>query len=64
MSKDLSLIMLIASIILGIFANDGSLWALKNIGRRRLIISTLLVAALFWASIGVAGCFEGDAVVW
>ncbi|MBE3041164.1 MFS transporter [Candidatus Bathyarchaeota archaeon] len=64
MSEDLSLIMLIAGIVLGIFANIGSLWALKNIGRRRLIISTLLVAAVFWASIGVAGCFEGDAVVW
>lgn len=64
MSEDLSLIMLIVGIVVGIFANIASLWTLKTVGRRRLIISTLIVAAVFWTSIGVAGCFEGDAVVW
>lgn len=64
MDPDLSLIMLIAGIVIGIVANIGSLWTLKAYGRRRLIVVTLCVAAVFWASIGVAGCFEGDAVVW
>lgn len=64
MSEDLSLIMLIVGIVVGIFANIASLWTLKTIGRRRLIVSTLLAASVVWASIGVAGCFEGPAVVW
>lgn len=64
MREDLSLIMLIAGIVIGIFANVASLWTLKSIGRRKLIVWTLVGAAVVWASIGVAGCFEGDAVVW
>ena len=64
MDADLSLIMLIIGIIAGVIANIGSLWTLKSFGRRPLCIITLIIAALFWASLGVAGCFEGPAVVW
>ena len=64
MDADLSLIMLIVGIIAGVIANVASLWTLRSFGRRPLCISTLLVTAVFWASMGLAGCFEGQAVVW
>lgn len=64
MDPDLSLIMLIVGIIIGVIANVASLWTLKSFGRRPLSIVTLVIAAVFWASMGVAGCFEGQAVVW
>lgn len=64
MDADLSLIMLIVGIIAGVIANVTSLWTLKSFGRRPLCIFTLVIAAVFWASMGVSSFFEGQAVVW
>ena len=64
MEANLSLIMLIVGIIAGVIANIASLWTLKSFGRRPLCISTLVIAAVFWASMGISGFFKGQAVVW
>lgn len=64
MPANLSIIMLIVGLVLGILANISSLWTLKAFGRRQLIISTLSVSSILWASMGIAGCFEGNVVVW
>lgn len=64
MPANLSIIMLIVGLVAGIFANVASMWTLKSFGRRKLIILTLSVSSLLWASMGIAGCFEGEVVVW
>ncbi|KAF2451167.1 MFS general substrate transporter [Karstenula rhodostoma CBS 690.94] len=56
MSSTYSLMMLIIGIVVGTIANLGSTWTLSHIGRRRLIISTLLLAGGVWGAMGIIGC--------
>lgn len=57
-----SFIILILGVILGLIANIGSFWTLLKFGRRLLILVTLSIVAVFWGTMGIAGCFEGVAV--
>ena len=59
-----SVVFLILGIVLGLAANIGGVWVLSRVGRRKLILSTLSIAAALWLSVGIANCFKGMAVVW
>ncbi|KAJ4355805.1 uncharacterized protein N0V89_003826 [Didymosphaeria variabile] len=59
-----STLFLILGIVLGLLANVASIWVLARVGRRKLILSTLSVAAGLWLSVGIANCFDGMGVVW
>jgi MFS family permease len=59
-----SLIFLILGIVLGLFANVASIWVLAKCEMRKLILSSLSVAAGLWLSMGIANCFHGMGVVW
>jgi SP family general alpha glucoside:H+ symporter-like MFS transporter len=56
MSSTYSLMMLIVDIVVGTIANLVSTWTLSHLGRRRLAISTLLLAAVIWCAMGIIGC--------
>lgn len=57
---------MIIGIALGLVANISAFWSLSRIGRRRLILVTLVPAVLLWLSIGVVGTIqrEGSFVHW
>ncbi|KAF2645521.1 MFS general substrate transporter [Massarina eburnea CBS 473.64] len=57
MKSSHSLMFLIAGIIVGFLGNLGSTWTLSRLGRRRLTITTLLIAAVIWGAVGVSGIF-------
>ena len=59
-----SLIVAVIGILLGLAANIGSFWTLLKFGRRPLILYTLGLTSILWASLGIAGCFKGIAVAW
>jgi MFS transporter, SP family, general alpha glucoside:H+ symporter len=63
MTSKYSLIFLIIGIVVGFIANTGSLWTLTHLGRRNLTIWTLVGAAIIWAAMGVAGCFDNERIV-
>ncbi|KAF1961924.1 MFS general substrate transporter [Byssothecium circinans] len=64
MSADKSIIFLIMGIVLGLLGNGVGIWMVARIGRRKLVLSTLSVAAGLWLSMGIANCFTAKAVVW
>lgn len=59
-----SVMFLILGIVLGLVANLAGVWVLSRVGRRKLIMSTLSVAAGLWLSVGIANCFHNMGVVW
>lgn len=64
MQASLSVVILILGIVCGLLANIASLPVLSRFGRRPLLISGLSVAALFWGTMGIAGIWAGNVVVW
>lgn len=65
MKPGTSIIFLILGIVLGLIANVASIWVMSRVGRRPLVIVTLLLASLLWASMGIANCFKiVPAVTW
>jgi MFS family permease len=65
MKPGISIIFLILGIILGLIANLISVWIMARVGRRPLVISGLLTAAVLWASMGIANCTKiNPAVTW
>ncbi|KAJ6006677.1 hypothetical protein N7451_004621 [Penicillium sp. IBT 35674x] len=64
MSSSLSLIILLIGIVLGLLANAVGIWFLSRFGRRRLMLGTLAVTTIVWLSMGIAGCWSGNVVVW
>lgn len=54
----------IVGVVVGLASNVAAFWTLAKWGRRRLILSSMAVAAVGWLSVGVAGCFKGAAVTW
>jgi MFS family permease len=65
MKPGISIIFLILGIILGLIANVISIWIMAHVGRRPLVISGLLAAAVLWASMGIANCTKiSPAVTW
>ena len=64
MKPNTSIIFLILGIVLGLVANAISVWIMSKVGRRPLVLITLLITAALWLSMGIANCFKGDAVTW
>ncbi|KAK3315538.1 proton myo-inositol cotransporter [Apodospora peruviana] len=64
MKANLSVIVLILGIVVGLIANVASMWVINRFDRRLLIMLGLSVAALLWGSMGVAGIWSGPVVVW
>jgi len=68
MQANLSVIVLILGIVCGLLANVASIPVLARFGRRPLLLSGLIVAALFWGTMGIAGAFDSVSsrpiVVW
>jgi MFS family permease len=64
MGSSLSLIVLILGIVLGLIANAIGVWLMSRVGRRRLMLSTLAVTTVIWLSMGIAGCWSGNIVIW
>lgn len=60
-----SIIFLILGIVLGLLANCASIVLMARVGRRPLVLASLLVCAALWLSMGVANCFRtSPAVTW
>jgi MFS family permease len=65
MKPSISIIFLILGIVLGLIANCVSVWLMARVGRRPLVIVTLLISAALWLSMGIANCFKvTPAVTW
>ncbi|KAL2256770.1 hypothetical protein VTK26DRAFT_1150 [Humicola hyalothermophila] len=64
MDADLSVVVLIAGIVCGLLANVASMPVLARWGRRPLMMGGLGAAAVWWGTMGVAGCWAGEVVVW
>ncbi|KAH6625883.1 general substrate transporter [Boeremia exigua] len=65
MKASISIIFLILGIVLGLIANCISVWVVARVGRRPLVVYSLLVISLFWLSMGIANCFTvTPAVTW
>ncbi|CAI6093625.1 unnamed protein product [Clonostachys chloroleuca] len=64
MKAKLSLIVLVFGILAGFIANLISIWVISKYGRRLLILLSLSVAGVLWASMGVAGIWSGPVVIW
>lgn len=64
MQANLSVIVLILGIVVGLLANIASMWVVDRFERRTLIMGGLAIAALLWGGMGVAGIWSGPAVVW
>lgn len=54
MKASTSIIFLILGIVIGLLANVASIWIVARVGRRKLVIWSLLGASLLWLSMGVA----------
>lgn len=59
-----SLIFLVAGIVGAILGTIFSTWLLTFIGRRKLILGSLLPLAFLWLGMGIAGCFESTFTAW
>ncbi|KAF2640986.1 MFS general substrate transporter [Massarina eburnea CBS 473.64] len=64
MPADTSIIFLILGIVLGLLSNAGGVWVVARVDRRKCILSTLVIAAVLWLSMGIANCFSSKVVVW
>lgn len=64
MSASKSILFLIAGVITGLIANIASAWTVTHIGRRKLTVSTLLVAAGLWAIMGFLGIKQYEFTMW
>ena len=65
MKASISIIFLILGIVLGLIANCVSVWIMARVGRRPLVLISLLISAVLWLSMGIANCFTvTPAVTW
>lgn len=65
MKANTSIIFLILGIVLGLIANCISVWLMARVGRRPLVLVSLLISAALWLSMGIANCFKTTpAVTW
>lgn len=65
MKPSTSIIFLILGIVLGLLANIFSVYLISRVGRRPLIVYSLLIASVLWLSMGVANCTKVNAgVMW
>jgi MFS family permease len=56
MEASTSIVFLILGIVIGLFANVASIWVVARVGRRYLVVGSLVIAAALWASMGIANC--------
>ena len=59
-----SLIFLVAGIIGALLGIIFSSWLLTIIGRRKMILRTLLPLGLLWLGMGTAECFDSPVTAW
>ncbi|KAH7075039.1 general substrate transporter [Paraphoma chrysanthemicola] len=64
MDPDLSLILLIVGIVVGLFANAAGILILSKVGRRKLILTSVSLSTFLWGGMGVAGCWSGKVAIW
>lgn len=65
MKPNISIIFLILGIVLGLISNCVSVWIMARVGRRPLVIISLLISSALWLSMGIANCFRvTPAVTW
>ncbi|KAF1847397.1 MFS general substrate transporter [Cucurbitaria berberidis CBS 394.84] len=65
MKAGTSIIFLVLGIVLGLIGNVISILVMARVERRPLVISTLLIAAALWLSMGIANCTKiVPAVTW
>ncbi|PVH98412.1 MFS general substrate transporter [Periconia macrospinosa] len=64
MTADKSIIFLILGLVFSLLSNLTSIWIVAHVGRRKLIMTTLSMAAMLWLSMGIANCFQRQAVIW
>ena len=64
MSASRSIMFILIGVILGLVSNISSFWTLTAFGRRTLLLVSLSIATILWLTIGIAGCFTGDARTW
>lgn len=65
MKPNISIIFLILGIVLGLISNCVSVFVMARVGRRPLVLISLLVCSAFWLSMGIANCFRvTPAVTW
>lgn len=65
MDADLSLLLLIIGIVVGLLANGVGIFILAKVGRRKLILSSLSASVLLWLGMGIAGSVPGGKVtIW
>ncbi|KIX10098.1 uncharacterized protein Z518_01179 [Rhinocladiella mackenziei CBS 650.93] len=59
-----SIIFLIIGIVLGIIGSLVDMWLTTVTGRRKLILTTLLIITLLWLGMGICGSFDTPVVPW
>lgn len=65
MKASVSIIFLILGIVLGLISNCVSVFVMARIGRRPLVLISLVVCSALWLSMGIANCFKvTPAVTW
>lgn len=64
MDASKSILFLIGGIVVGLIANTGSTWMVTHIGRRKLTITTLLLASGLWTVMGLAGIKQYSFTPW
>jgi MFS family permease len=65
MKANISIIFLILGIVLGLISNCVSVFVMARIGRRPLVLISLVVCSALWLSMGIANCFRvTPAVTW
>jgi MFS family permease len=65
MKASVSIIFLILGIVLGLISNCVSVFVMARVGRRPLVLISLVVCSALWLSMGIANCFKvTPAVTW
>lgn len=65
MGANISIIFLILGIVLGLLANVVSVWLVSKVGRRPLVVWSLLIVGALWGSMGIANSFRvTQGVIW
>ncbi|PHH90894.1 hypothetical protein CDD83_2313 [Cordyceps sp. RAO-2017] len=59
-----SVLFLILGLVLGLLANIASVWLTSRVGRRPLVLWSLALLTVVWATMGIAGFWDGQPVVW
>ncbi|KAH6887659.1 general substrate transporter [Thelonectria olida] len=64
MASGPSLLLMIAGVVAGMFANAGGMWIMSRVGRRNMTLISMGAAGLLWGGMGISGFWTGDVAVW